>query len=321
MAAAEATCPLIDVHAHLMDDALRESLPSVLDEARSRGVSCVVGVPETVEQCKQFLELDCSFAPMDMVFYCLGLHPVQPGWRSASVADVGPVLELLRREAGHPRVVGVGEVGLDFCPRTLSDVSSAVPRGEDTIKSEQVCVFRAQVRVARALGLPLNVHSRSAGHHALSLLIEEGAGLGVTSRSSGEDAECDALLASAGIDMERAPPHGTGAVLHAFDGKARYVRQGVERGFYFSVPPSAVRSSVMQKWIQACPLDRLLLETDSPALPAVQGEVNTPSELPVALKEVARLHDRPLAEVAEAVLSNTRKLFPKLCSVAKEAIG
>lgn len=88
------------------------------------------------------------------------------------------------------------------------------------------------------LGLAVNVHSRSAGHHAIALLQE------------------------AGVNR---------AVLHAFDGKAHYAEQGAALGYYFSVPPSVVRSPHMQKMVKRLPLDSLLLETDAPALVGIIG--------------------------------------------------
>lgn len=347
MAEASASPPtgLVDVHAHLADPEFRGRLRDILSEASSGGVAGVIGVAESPDDCAALaaaaeeFHAETTAAPLSgdaptphisAMGVCLGLHPVQTqadgAWMSAQLADLPPVLEYLRAHRAAPWLVGVGEVGLDFCPRTLA---CRGPSGAEECKAEQRAVLRAQARVARSMGLPLNVHSRSAGHHAIELLAQEGVGIGCVAPAAGTHgaaavaAACDwdasgrrgaggSAKGGGGAGGSAEGGGGAGAVMHAFDGKARFVRLGVERGLFFSVPPSAGRSPVMLKWIAACPLDRLLLETDSPALPEHKGETNVPARASAGLSLIAAAHGVSVAEAAAATTTNAERLFPRM---------
>lgn len=213
------------------------------------------------------------------LFPCVGLHPVQPGNRSLRPEDVPPLLDVLRLH--RDAVVGVGEIGLDFRPSVLAK------EDVDGDKRRQVHAFKLQCEAAVAAGLSVNVHSRGAGHHAIQALREAGVGR-------------------------------YGAVLHAFDGKAKYaVEAARDLGYVFSVPPCVVRSPQMQKMVRLLPLDALVLETDSPALAAVAGDANEPRYLPTAARAVADIKKLPLHDVVAATTATACKLFPKLAEHVK----
>jgi TatD DNase family protein len=137
-------------------------------------------------------------------------------------------------------------------------------------------IFRRFVRAAVRLDLPLNVHSRSAGRRTIEVLRDEGA---------------------------------RRVLLHAFDGRAATAQPALEAGFYFSVPPSVVRSPQKQKLFRRLPLESLLLETDSPVLgpdPAVRNE---PANVRVSAHALAELKGVPESQVLEATGANARRLF------------
>jgi len=137
-------------------------------------------------------------------------------------------------------------------------------------------LFLRFVALAGEFDLPLNVHSRSASRHAVAVLRESGA---------------------------------RRVLLHAFDGKVATALPAVEAGYFFSIPPSIVRSAQKQKLARQLPLSCLLLETDSPVLGPVPGERNEPANLSVALSAVAEIKGLRAEEVAEAVTENARRLF------------
>ena len=137
-------------------------------------------------------------------------------------------------------------------------------------------IFRLFVDLAGELDLPLNVHSRSAGREAVAFLLERGAAR---------------------------------VQLHAFDGKAASALPAVEAGYFFSIPPSAVRSRQKQKLLRQLPLSCLLLETDSPVLGALPDTRNEPANLGVALDAVAQIKGESRERVAAAVLENTIRLY------------
>jgi TatD DNase family protein len=138
-------------------------------------------------------------------------------------------------------------------------------------------IFAKFIALSNELDLSLNVHSRSAGRHTIQFLKSQGA---------------------------------RRVLLHAFDGKASAAREGVEAGYYFSIPPSVVRSAQKQRLIRHLPLDHLLVETDSPVLgpdPAVRNE---PRNVRIACGMVAELKGVSVEEVATVTTANARRLFP-----------
>ena len=137
-------------------------------------------------------------------------------------------------------------------------------------------IFRRFISLSGELDLPLNIHSRSAGRHVIEMLLKEGA-------------------------MQ--------ALLHAFDGKASTAEPAIEAGYFFSIPPSIVRSRQKQKLVKRLPVSSILLETDSPVLSPYPGERNVPVNLIVALKAVAEIKGVGEAHLRETVIENTERLF------------
>ena len=134
------------------------------------------------------------------------------------------------------------------------------------------------VAVSNELVLPLNVHSRSAGRHTIAFLRERGA---------------------------------RHVLLHAFDGKAATALEGVKAGYFFSIPPSVVRSAQKQKLVRHLPLECLLLETDSPVLGPDPTVRNEPKNVTVACEAVAGLKGVTPEEIARITTENARRLFPR----------
>jgi TatD DNase family protein len=140
-------------------------------------------------------------------------------------------------------------------------------------------IFKGFIGLARELDLPLNVHSRSAGRETIDLLIKSGA---------------------ARVQM------------HAFDGRASTALRAVEAGFFFSIPPSVVRSRQKQKLVKQLPLTCLLVETDSPVLGPEPAVRNEPANLVLSLQAIAAIKSTPIQAVAEAVAANTDRLYGRL---------
>lgn len=143
-------------------------------------------------------------------------------------------------------------------------------------RNTQIARFKEFVRLAAEIELPLIVHSRSSGKYALNILKE--------------------------MSAER-------VLMHAFDGKTRWAKMGVDLGYYFSIPTSVVRSSQKQKLAKMVPLGQLMLETDSPVLAPEKGSRNVPGNLPVVAKKVSEIKGVHIDSVAKAAHKNTSKLF------------
>jgi TatD DNase family protein len=147
---------------------------------------------------------------------------------------------------------------------------------EDADKQLQREIFTGFINLAKQLDLPLNVHSRSAGRHVIALLIECGA---------------------------------TRVQLHAFDGKYSAALPAAEAGYFFSIPPSVVRSRQKQKLVKRLSLTCLLVETDSPVLGPRPDERNEPANVRISINAIAELKGVHEDQVIEAVNENTRRLY------------
>lgn len=140
--------------------------------------------------------------------------------------------------------------------------------------------FSDLIETANRYHLPIQVHSRSAGQAALRVLQQNEAEL---------------------------------VQMHAFDGRASLARIGSEDyGYYFSVPTSVVRSPQKQKLVKAVNIERLLLETDSPVLSPILGERNEPSNVVLALDQIAEILHRNKEEMRSIVLENTLRLYKRI---------
>jgi TatD DNase family protein len=137
-------------------------------------------------------------------------------------------------------------------------------------------IFTGFIGLARELRLPLNVHSRSAGRRTIEVLL--------------------------GCGAERVQ-------LHAFDGNHASALAAVEAGYFFSIPPSVVRSPQKQKLVRRLPLRCLLVETDSPVLGPAPQERNEPANVRVAIRAIAEIRGIGETEVIEALRENTRRLY------------
>ena len=248
---------LFDAHAHLAAPEFAEDLPAVLARAEAAGVAGIVAVGETLADAERILELARRHP---VIKPAVGLDPTVLDRDAASA-----VIALVRQRAD--RLVALGEVGLDHW--------AVKTEGEWRV---QEAILEEFVALSGELDLPLNVHSRSAGRHAIAFL---------KSRSARR------------------------VLLHAFDGKAATAAAGVDAGYGFSIPPSVVRSPQKQKLVRYLPLDCLLLETDSPVLgpdPAVRNE---PANLAIACRAVADLKGVSVETVAQVTTDNARRLFPR----------
>jgi TatD DNase family protein len=253
---------LYDCHCHLQDAAFDADREAVIERARKAGVRRVLAVCEDLADAQRVLEL--ADRQPDFVRPALGVHPD----RAPEVSDeeVAEVEALIRRHAA--RLAAIGEVGLDYRPCW-----------DEQARARQIEVLRLMVRLSTELGLPLSVHSRSAGRHAIEILQQEGS---------------------------------TAACLHGFDGRAVHGERGAEAGYLFSIPPSVVRSRVKQKLVPRLPESCLLLESDSPVLGPSADERNEPANLSFGLAELARLRGASIEPLAATIAGNTRRLFPRL---------
>ena len=258
---------LFDTHAHLQAPDFDRDRAAVLSRARQAGVSEIVVIGEDEAAGGAALAL----AETDeRLWAAVGVHP-----HVARAA--GPDLEVwLALLAQHPKAVAIGEIGLDF-------------HYDRSPRPTQVEVFRAQLRVAAALDLPVVIHSREAERETLTIL----------EAWSGERRAAGAV-----------EPLG---VMHCFGYGVAAAERCVALGFMVSIPGTVTfpRADVVRSVARAVPAAALVIETDAPVLApqAHRGRRNEPAYLVETARAVAALRGVSLAELAESTRANARRLF------------
>lgn len=250
---------LVDSHCHLDFPELAGNLPAILEKMRENDVGAALCVSVTLEDFPKVLALAEQHANL---YASVGVHPDYPDLREPTVAEL---VELAR----HPKVVAIGETGLDYY-RLTGDLEWQRER------------FRVHIRAARQSGKPLIIHTRSASADTLKLMREEGAS-------------------------------EAGGVMHCFTESWAVAQGALEMGFHisFSGIVTFKNAKDLKEVARQVPLDRLLVETDSPYLaPApYRGKTNQPGWVKHVAEEVARLQSRSFADVAAATTQNFFKLF------------
>jgi TatD DNase family protein len=254
---------IVDTHTHIGDSSFDADRAEVLQRAADAGIGAVIAVGENMDDARRNIELAEKHP---MIRPAAGLYP--------AILDLDQAEQMrsfIRQE--RSKLVAIGEVGLDFW--VVKEAS------QQELQKE---ILKGFINLSQELDLPLNIHSRSAGRHAVALLLEYGA---------------------------------TRVQMHAFDGKASAALPAVEAGFFFSIPPSVVRSRQKQKLVKHLPLSCLLVETDSPVLGPDPNQRNEPANITFAIKAVADIKSAVDEEVLEAVGANTRRLYGNLVNTSK----
>lgn len=253
----------IDSHCHLSFPELSKNLPAILSDMRAAQVDQAICICTQMEEFEAVHALALANAQL---WATVGVHPDTEDMREPDVAE-------LVRLAALPRVVAIGETGLDYYRlngRSIDDMAWQRER------------FRTHIRAARQAAKPLVIHTRASAADTLRVLDEEG----------GEAA---------------------GGVFHCFTETAEVALAAVERGYYisFSGIVSFKNAQDLRDLLKRLPLDRVLIETDSPYLAPVpfRSKTNSPAYVPHVAKAVADAVGLAVPELAAITTANTRRLF------------
>jgi TatD DNase family protein len=264
----------VDSHCHLSFPELLPRVDEILAAMAAARVERALCICTTLEE---FETVHALALRDERLFATVGVHPDSEGVREPEVADL---VALARR----PRVVGIGETGLDHYRlngRSVADMEWQRER------------FRVHIEAARQTALPLVVHTRSASDDTVRLLREAGGARGELR-----------------------------GVFHCFTETREVARAALDMGFHvsFSGILSFRNAEAVREVARMVPLERCLIETDSPYLAPVphRGKPNTPSWVPHVAEALAAAKGVPVEEVAEATRRNFEGLFG-LPPVAAEA--
>jgi TatD DNase family protein len=256
-----------DSHCHLNFPELLAELPVIRQAMAQARVSRALCISTTLEEFNGVHQLALQY---DNFWATVGVHPDNEGVQE-------PTLEDLLMLGKLPRVVGIGETGLDYYRlngRSVADMHWQRER------------FRTHIRAARELAKPLVIHTRQASDDTLAILREEG-----------EDGSTGCA----------------GGVFHCFTEDAEVARQALDLGFYISFSGILTFKSAqnLREVAALVPLDRLLIETDSPYLAPVpyRGKTNNPSYVPFVAAQLALIRQLPVQDIAEATSRNFETLF------------
>ena len=261
----------VDSHCHLTFPELAANLGEIRQAMVLAQVDRALCICTTLEEFESVHALAMEY---DNFWASVGVHPDNEGVTEPSLED-------LLRLGARPRVVAIGETGLDYYQmeerkggRSVDDMEWQRDR------------FRTHIRAARQLCKPLVIHTRASSADTVAILREEGE---------------DGSLGCAG------------GVFHCFTETAEVARAALDLGFYISFSGILTFKSAQDLRDVAAfvPLDRLLIETDSPFLAPVpyRGKTNNPSYVPFVAKQIGELRGMPLEDVARVTSSNFECLF------------
>jgi TatD DNase family protein len=271
----------VDTHAHLDHGKYEDEQEAVIDRAREAGVWPIVTVGADLASSRAAVALA---ERTEGLYATVGVHP-----HEASSVDAGG-MAALRELARHPRVVAVGEIGLDYFY-------------EFSPRDAQRAAFEGQLALASEVGKPVVVHLRDKrgerGVYALAAQV-----LGEWAAAGGRSGHGDALTRAEA---------GAPGVLHCFSGSLEIGLEMIEAGFYLGVdgPVTYPNARALQAIVAELPLERLVLETDCPYLApqARRGRRNEPAYLPWIGEKVAELQGVGVARVARVTSANAARLF------------
>ena len=262
---------LVDSHCHLDFPDFADELSAVVARAHAAGVTRMVTICTRLDS-EPAVRAIAETHPG--VFYAAGIHPMR--------AHEEPLVtvEVLQAIACHPRMVGIGETGLDY--HYTAETAGV-----------QQASLRIHIEAARRTRLPLIIHARAADDDMARILTEE----------------------------YRAGPYA--CVMHCFSSGAALAEAALSLGFYLSMSGIAAfpKSDALRAIFRAAPLDRILLETDSPYLapPPHRGRRNEPAYTAHTAAAGAALYGLTLPEFARVTSANFDRLFSKAAALARAA--
>jgi len=261
----------VDSHCHLTFPELASRLPEIRQAMDDAGVDRALCICTTLEEFDSVHALAMEYRNF---WATVGVHPDNEGVTEPTVAD-------LVGRSERPRVVAIGETGLDYYQMEERKGGRAVADLE--WQRER---FRTHIRAARQVGKPLVIHTRASSADTVAILKEEG---------------------------EDGSTGSAGGVFHCFTETAEVARAALDLGFYISFSGILTFKSAQDLRDVAAfvPADRLLIETDSPYLAPVpyRGKTNNPSYVPYVARQLAELRKLPVEEIASITSANFERLF------------
>lgn len=260
---------LIDTHAHLCFPDFVGELPRVIERAGAAGVEKILSIATDLDAARRTLDIAGRF---DGIYAAVGLHP-------GEVPNVGLCdMKELRRLASEPKVVAIGETGLDYYREAKDDA---------TLRQQQKDLFWAHLELAKERRLPVVIHNRAAEADILEILRAHAESLPKEWRPWG--------------------------VMHCFSGNEKFAFDCIEIGLSISYTGILTfkKAAALRDVAKKVSLDHVMLETDAPYLAPEphRGKRNEPAYVPLIAEALAQVKGVSLDEVARATTANANRLF------------
>jgi len=269
---------LIDTHAHLDFEQFEDIVPGVLANAKKAGVEKIINVSTSLAGIRDSLKLAAEYP---QVYASVGIHP-----NDVQEATGETMAEVLEHASGQ-KVVAVGETGVDYFR-----VSGLVgdERAREVFRKNQLAVFRKHLIIAKQTKLPVIIHCRPD-----------------PSPAAKHDAFRDAFEILAAFN------HSLPGVFHSFAGNTEQVKKAMELNFYISFTGIITfpKTEELGNVVKEVPLEKILLETDSPFLApqGKRGQTNEPAFVLEIAQKIAEIKGISLDEVASQTTKNATELF------------
>jgi TatD DNase family protein len=255
---------LTDTHCHLDFRNYQGDRETVLTRAWEAGLERILVPGIDLQTSQAAIELADKYP---QIYVAVGIHP-----NSATAWDVKSV-KFLNEMASHPKVVAIGEIGLDYYRRRAP-------------KPLQMKVFREQLNLANQLNLPVVIHTRNASPDDRSCIVDT---------------------------LEILAESQVTGVLHSFSGNLAEAEQCLDLGFYIGItgPVTFKKAVELRQVVAMVPLDKLLVETDGPFLTPhpFRGKRNEPAYVQYIAEKIGEIHNRPPKTIAEITTANAKRLF------------
>jgi TatD DNase family protein len=265
----------VDSHAHLTSEQFDHDRDEVIRRAQDAGVGVIINPAINLDDSRRAIELAEQHKN---VYACVGFHPHEA--RHATDAALEDIEELSR----HPKVVAIGEIGLDF-------------HYDSSPREVQAEVFRLQVGIAQRRMLPIVIHTRESNSEVFQIVEEAARATPLWGAREGTGGHAMTVR----------------GVFHCFSGDAVFAQKVIEYGFLVSLPGIITfkNAGLATEVVREVSLGDLLLETDSPYLAPVplRGKRNEPANIPLIAGKIAGLKSTTVDDVATATSGNVARLF------------
>lgn len=257
---------LIDTHCHLNFDRYDGDRPAVIQSAQDAGVTRIINPGTDFASSQAAIQLAEAY---DGIYAAVGVHPTSTvGWSAEMLAGIESL-------AGHPKVISIGEIGLDYY-------------WDKSPKETQHIAFKEQLALAARLELPVIIHNREASEDIMAILAD--------------------WVADLPKSLQSRP-----GVLHSFSAPLAVAEQALELGFYlgFTGPITFKKADDLRTVASHVPLDKILVETDGPFLTPhpYRGKRNEPAHVQYVAERLATLHQLDVETFAVQTTRNAEILF------------